>query len=462
LTATGAARRKPEPRPLLLSLLWLAGLAPFFFLTYGFANWITSLRHDVPSLAFGWEHRIPFLAWTIVPYWSTDLFYAGALFLCRARRELHTLGKRLIATQLLCICGFLIVPLRFSFERPHAAGLFGAMFDALMSFDRLFNQAPSLHVALTAVLWIAYSRHFRGGLLWVIRVWFVLMALSTLTTYQHHFIDVPTGLWVGLFATLLFSEDQPRPHFRSTDFYRFRIGAYYVVGASIFAAAAFFIGSAAWLLLWPAGALAVVALIYLTGRPDLFRKSKGKMPSVALALLAPYLAGAWVSSRWHTRRLPPAQKIAHGVWLGRIPRRAERDRLGIVSIVDLTAELPVDPSGVVYRGVPMLDLLAPNVEQIEAAVEAIGALESQRPTLVHCALGFSRSAAAVAAWLFAAGEAESIDGAIAMIRARRPSIVLNPQYLRALAQWADWRRGHKESAIWRPLPEKGLATEEHG
>jgi membrane-associated phospholipid phosphatase len=113
----------------------------------------------------------------------------------------------LIATQLLCVCGFLIVPLRFSFDRPHAGGLFGA----LMSFDRLFNQAPSLHVALTAVLWVAYGRHFKGSILWAIRGWFVLMALSTLTTYQHHFIDVPTGLWVGLFATMLFSESSLKP-----------------------------------------------------------------------------------------------------------------------------------------------------------------------------------------------------------------------------------------------------------
>jgi hypothetical protein len=32
---------------------------------------------------------------------------------------------------------------------------------------------------------------------------------------------------------------------------------------------------------------------------------------------------------------------------------------GIASIVDLTAELPADTTGVVYRGVPMLDLVAP-------------------------------------------------------------------------------------------------------
>lgn len=432
--------RAAEARPFTLSFIWLAVLAPLFFLSYGFANWVTSLRHDVPSLVFTWEHQVPFLAWTIVPYWSTDLFYAGALFLCHTRRELCTLGKRLIATQLLCVCGFLIVPLRFTFDRPHADGLFGRMFDTLMSFDRPFNQAPSLHVALTAVLWVTYGRHCKGIILWVIRIWFVLMALSTLTTYQHHFIDVPTGLWVGLLATMLFSDDPLRPNRASLDPLRFRLSAAYVIGALIFACAAYIIGGVAWVLLWPAGALAVVAGIYFAGRPDLFRKSAGKMPMAAILVLAPYLLGAWLNSRWHTRRQPAAQKIADGVWLGRIPRRAERDRLGIASIVDMTAELPMDTGDVVYRSVPILDLLTPTVDQIEAAAQAIAELESRRPTLVCCALGYSRSAAAVAGWLLAVRKAKSIDAAIELIRARRPSIVLPPRFDRVLAQWAGGRR----------------------
>ena len=123
MTASGALVRTAGIRPWGLALLWLAGLAPFFFLSYGFANWVTGLRANVPELAFGWERHIPFLAWTIVPYWSTDLFYAASLFLCTTRAELQTHGKRLIAVQVLSVAGFLLVPLRFGFERPEARGL---------------------------------------------------------------------------------------------------------------------------------------------------------------------------------------------------------------------------------------------------------------------------------------------------------------------------------------------------
>ena len=97
--------------------LWLLVLGPFFFISYGFANRVTALRHDVPSIAFGWEHSIPFLAWTIVPYWSTDLLYAASLFLCRTRHELNTHGKRLLAVQMLSVAVFLLYPLQFSVSK---------------------------------------------------------------------------------------------------------------------------------------------------------------------------------------------------------------------------------------------------------------------------------------------------------------------------------------------------------
>ncbi|MGO8462673.1 hypothetical protein ACC759_37175, partial [Rhizobium ruizarguesonis] len=50
--------------------LCLAFLAPFFYQSYGGANWLASQRPHVPNVAFAWESAIPFLGWTIIPYLS--------------------------------------------------------------------------------------------------------------------------------------------------------------------------------------------------------------------------------------------------------------------------------------------------------------------------------------------------------------------------------------------------------
>jgi protein-tyrosine phosphatase len=87
----------------------------------------------------------------------------------------------------------------------------------------------------------------------------------------------------------------------------------------------------------------------------------------------------------------------------------------------------------------MLDLALPSSEQISAAVSAISRMASRRPTLVCCALGYSRSAASVAAWLVADGRAAGIPTAVEMVRKARPQVVLSPAMVARLTQWAETR-----------------------
>ncbi|MFK8333474.1 dual specificity protein phosphatase family protein, partial [Pseudomonas sp. BJa5] len=59
-------------------------------------------------------------------------------------------------------------------------------------------------------------------------------------------------------------------------------------------------------------------------------------------------------------------------------------------------------------------------------------LRHQGPLLVGCALGYSRSATAVAAWLLYSGRAKSVDAAVAIIRRARPGIVQHAAHRLAL------------------------------
>jgi 1-acyl-sn-glycerol-3-phosphate acyltransferase len=421
----GAPAYSAERRPWIAASAYMVAMGAFFYSSYGLANWATSHRNHVPSIVFGWEHRIPFLDWTIVPYWSIDLFYCFSFFVCRTRNELHLHAKRLFAAQALSVSTFLLVPLRSSFDRPETSGIFGSMFNALAAFDGPFNQAPSLHLSLAVILAARYSAHLEGIGRSLLRAWFMLIGVSVLTTYQHQFIDVPTGIWVGLFCCAAFP-DQPDVRLETREIRHWKLGGLYFGGFLFLTALAIEIGGWAWWSLWPAGACLIVSGIYCTGNPALFRKRDGSFEGAMRWLLAPYTMAAWLNSRWWTRHEPVAVEISDGVWLGRIPSRSERETLGISSVVDLSAELPIRIDHIEYRNVPVLDLTAPTATQLDRAVESIEKLQASRPTLVCCALGYSRSAAAVAAWLVKTSRASSLDDAITMILGRRKCIVLSP------------------------------------
>ena len=69
------------------------------------------------SIVFAWERHIPFLAWTIIPYWSINAFYGLSLFVCAERRaELDTHGRRLLTAQIVAVACFILFPLRFTFR----------------------------------------------------------------------------------------------------------------------------------------------------------------------------------------------------------------------------------------------------------------------------------------------------------------------------------------------------------
>jgi len=424
-----------EPRPWKRALLWLAFLGPFFFASYGFATWVTAQRANVGAIVFDWERMIPFVPWTIIPYWSIDLMYGISLFLCASRHELDTHGRRLLTAQLIAVACFLAFPLRFTFDRPDTGGAFGWLFDVLGAFDKPFNQAPSLHIALLVILWALYARHTHGGLRWVLHAWMALIGVSVLTTWQHHFIDIPTGALLGFFCLWLWPLYGPAPlrlFSWTADPQRRRLALRYAAGAAIVAAIALAVSGMALWLLWIGVALLLVALNYAALGPQGFQKRNGWLSPGASAMLAPYLAGAWINSRAWTRNRPQPDPIADGVWLGRLPAQHDLDRHGFAAVVDMTAELPLAASGRRYAQLPVLDLVAPDAATLAQAAAQIEQARAHGPVLVCCALGYSRSAAAVCAWLIATGRAASVDEAIASVRRARPDIVLGDAHRRGV------------------------------
>lgn len=400
-------------RIVVRAALWLAVLAPFFYSTYGFANWLASTRSHVGSIVFSWEHAIPFLAWTIVPYWSINLFYGLSLLLNDSRRGVDRLASRYLTAQVVAVTCFILFPLTATFVRPATSGLPGFLFAVLGGFDKPFNQAPSLHIALLVIIWDHWRQRLGGVLLPIWHGWCFLIGASVLTTWQHHFIDIPTGALLGAFALWLFPAkgELPFSGFRlNADAKARRLALCYALGAALALAGAsvgVHFSAIALVLLWPALALAIVAFAYAGAGAKVFQKTAdGYAPLASRILLWPYRLSARANVWAWTRELPPAVAIADGVFLGRFPDAAEADRFG--TVIDLAAELerPRDAPGR-WESFGMLDLLPPPADVLDRAVAAIEPARRQGTVLVCCALGFQRSATVIAGWLVSTGRSHT-------------------------------------------------------
>jgi predicted protein tyrosine phosphatase len=107
-------------------------------------------------------------------------------------------------------------------------------------------------------------------------------------------------------------------------------------------------------------------------------------------------------------------------------------------VVDLSAELSAPRSVADWRAFPMLDLVVSDPDALCAvAVEIEHAVREAQQTgaevTVCCALGLSRSAAAVAVWLAIFGGAANPAEAVSVLRARRPRIALGARDIAAIS-----------------------------
>jgi len=438
----GSSLRSPIlPSRLVLrrAALWLVFLAPFFYVSYGAANWFAARQPHVPDLAFAWESHIPFVAWTILPYWSINLFYGIALFINDDPKQVDRLALRLLTAQIIAVTFFIAFPLRTIFARPETHGLAGFMFDLLGGFDKPFNQAPSLHIAIVVIIWDHFRRRFPRAVRVTWHVWCLLIAISVLTTWQHHVIDIPTGVMLGLFALWLWPHDRvsPASGFRlTTDHTARRLSFYYGAGALASLATSVvttFFSPAGLILLWGTIALSIVAFGYAGAGAEVFQKdSNGTVGVASRILLLPYRAGVRLNIRAWTRGLPAAVAVQGGVQLGRFPRAQEGG--AYTSVLDLTAELPRNASPVAWHALPSLDLLPVDPTVMKEAAALIERLRQQGPVLVCCALGFQRSASVVAFWLVAAGLAADGAEAARIIASSGRTVKLAPAALTAIAE----------------------------
>lgn len=423
-------------RPWKAAVAWAAGCSIAFIAVYGSCAALAMRRPELPTLAFGWETRIPFVPAMIVPYWSIDLLFVAAFFLCASRAEVGLLGRRLLLATAGAGLWFAAFPLELVFPRPEVKGVWEPFFATLRGFDPPTNLFPSLHVAYRTLLVDTYARHTRGPARILVHVWFSLVGFSTVLTYQHQVLDVIGGFGLALVCFYLVRNGGERIAFRPGR----GIGALYASGAALLGTAALVLPPWGVVLLWPALSCALVSAAYFGLGSAVFGKSGGRVPLATRVLLAPCLLGQWISFVHYRRRVRPWDEVCPGVWIGRrldSPEAEEARRLGVTAVLDLTAEFsaPTAFLDVTYRNVPLPDLSAPELSELQKAVDFVAERAASGIVYVHCKAGYSRSAAVVGAFLIASGKARDADEAVAILRRVRPSLVVRREAMNVLGEF---------------------------
>lgn len=201
------------------NIKWIALLGILFFTSYGAVNHLTAYLdtiRPIQSFVWDWEKYIPFLPIFIYPYMSIDLLYALAFFIIPKNRYtdsdykkiINGLGYALLFNQLFSIISFLSFPLKFSFDKPDIPEEYQLLFNTLLNFDLPYNQTPSLHISILVILCVFYNQHIYNKILKsCLNFLFIAIFFSVIFTYQHHFIDVLMGLFLGVSLVLMFNFD---------------------------------------------------------------------------------------------------------------------------------------------------------------------------------------------------------------------------------------------------------------
>jgi hypothetical protein len=188
-----------------LRFAWLLSTinALWFLLVYAGCEWITVHRSLRVPIHLPIEHSIPLVPAAVVAYVSIYALFVIGPFIVRERREFSALIASLAVSIAFGAIGFLLLPSTAAFPPPSDLGIWNGLFRWADRVNLDYNMVPSLHVALTVCCIAFFAKRAAPIGCWLLWVWAVAIALSTVLTHQHHVLDVATGWGAAVLAMRL-------------------------------------------------------------------------------------------------------------------------------------------------------------------------------------------------------------------------------------------------------------------
>jgi membrane-associated phospholipid phosphatase len=184
----------------------MALVSLWFGIVYAGSDWLTARRAFHLRVDLSLESHLPLIPAFIVVYMSIYALFLAAPFVLRTQSEIQALAITQTIVILIGGIGFLLIPATLAFVTPDDLQL-GAWKGLFRFADRLnldYNLVPSLHVALSISCLEFFALHTTASGRILLRLWGLLIALSTLFTHQHHLLDAVTGYLIAL-AVVQFS-----------------------------------------------------------------------------------------------------------------------------------------------------------------------------------------------------------------------------------------------------------------
>lgn len=196
------------------------GLCAMFVLLYRFPQ-RCPLFPGIEMKQLWIDRLMPFAPSSVYLYESLYLLMPIAPWLMTSRKNLMRYSKGLILMSVVGFCFFYFWPTLS--PRPQDIQDANWLYKVLVTIDNEYNAFPSLHVAYavfhSACCYALFHSTTTHKLLpWMFWIWTLGIALSTMLTKQHVFVDVLAGatLGFGSYRICCQPDKMPWAHWRQT------------------------------------------------------------------------------------------------------------------------------------------------------------------------------------------------------------------------------------------------------